>query len=240
MLNKKVGEVAVGIILLIAIVVGGFFWLQGKKIEAPVAETIITQQTMPAIVQGQAPIQQKTGADNIGVGMANPASVFCIKNGGKSEIRNNPDGSQDGYCAFDNGSECEEWAYFRGECSVKKTTDKGAVMCAQDAKLCSDGSYVSRTGLKCEFAKCPFDDNFKNNQTLADLCKKGGSIFKCGEYFKEDPPRDTFEMPWLIYDSNFKLVQVCGGGAPASPDLGVVPVPEICRVSCENADMCLR
>lgn len=29
------------------------------------------------------------------------------------------------------------------------------VFCTQDAKQCPDGSYVSRTGPKCEFSKCP-------------------------------------------------------------------------------------
>lgn len=29
------------------------------------------------------------------------------------------------------------------------------VACAQDAKLCPDGSYVSREGPNCEFAACP-------------------------------------------------------------------------------------
>jgi putative hemolysin len=47
----------------------------------------------------------------------NPASTFCVEDGGKSEIRTNSDGSQTGYCIFENGKECEEWQYFRGECS---------------------------------------------------------------------------------------------------------------------------
>ena len=29
------------------------------------------------------------------------------------------------------------------------------VACTQEAKQCPDGSYVSRTGPNCEFAKCP-------------------------------------------------------------------------------------
>ena len=29
------------------------------------------------------------------------------------------------------------------------------VFCTQEAKLCPDGSYVGRTGPKCEFAECP-------------------------------------------------------------------------------------
>ena len=48
--------------------------------------------------------------------IANPASVYCEKQGYELEIRTNPDGSQTGYCIFSDGSECEEWAYFRGEC----------------------------------------------------------------------------------------------------------------------------
>lgn len=29
------------------------------------------------------------------------------------------------------------------------------IMCTMEAKLCPDGSYVGRTGPKCEFAACP-------------------------------------------------------------------------------------
>ena len=31
----------------------------------------------------------------------------------------------------------------------------GQVACTEEAKLCPDGSYVGRTGPKCEFTKCP-------------------------------------------------------------------------------------
>ncbi len=51
-----------------------------------------------------------------GAGMANPASVFCEENDGKLEIRDEEAG-QVGYCVFADGSECEEWSYFRGECA---------------------------------------------------------------------------------------------------------------------------
>lgn len=48
--------------------------------------------------------------------LANPASVYCEENGGKVEIREDESGGQVGYCVFPDGSECEEWAYMRGEC----------------------------------------------------------------------------------------------------------------------------
>jgi putative hemolysin len=44
--------------------------------------------------------------------LANPATVFCIKNGGKSEIRKGPRGEY-GVCRLPNGRVVEEWTYFR-------------------------------------------------------------------------------------------------------------------------------
>jgi putative hemolysin len=49
--------------------------------------------------------------------MANPASEYCIEQGGKLDIREDDNGGEVGYCQFDDGSECEEWTYFRGDCS---------------------------------------------------------------------------------------------------------------------------
>jgi len=49
-------------------------------------------------------------------GMANPASVNCLKQGGRLDIRRDPGGGQVGVCVFEDGSECGEWALFRGEC----------------------------------------------------------------------------------------------------------------------------
>jgi putative hemolysin len=49
--------------------------------------------------------------------LANPASVYCEEQGNRLEIRTAPDGSQSGVCIFPDGSECDEWAYFRGECA---------------------------------------------------------------------------------------------------------------------------
>ena len=47
---------------------------------------------------------------------ANPASEHCIQHGGRLEIRTDSSGGQWGACVFPNGSECEEWAFYRQEC----------------------------------------------------------------------------------------------------------------------------
>jgi putative hemolysin len=54
--------------------------------------------------------------ENSGAGLANPAAVYCEEQGGKGEIRTDPAGNQYGVCIFDDGSECGQWAFFRGEC----------------------------------------------------------------------------------------------------------------------------
>lgn len=55
-------------------------------------------------------------------GMPNPASAFCVKQGGKLEFAKDKDGGEYDICVFDDGSRCEEWAYFRGECKPGQTT----------------------------------------------------------------------------------------------------------------------
>ena len=56
----------------------------------------------------------------------NPASVHCQEQGGKLEIRQDAAGGQHGVCVFADKSECDEWAYYRGDCkpgdSVQPTT----------------------------------------------------------------------------------------------------------------------
>ena len=46
------------------------------------------------------------------VGMANPASVHCVKAGGRVEIRKEA-GGEVGYCHLPDGRVVEEWKFFR-------------------------------------------------------------------------------------------------------------------------------
>lgn len=49
--------------------------------------------------------------------LPNPASVHCEENGGKLDLRQDASGGVAGVCIFPDGSECDEWAYFHGECA---------------------------------------------------------------------------------------------------------------------------
>jgi putative hemolysin len=67
-----------------------------------------------AVPQVQTP--KPAATDIPPVNMPNPASVYCVQHGYKLEIHIAADGSQSGVCVFPDGSACDEWAYFRGEC----------------------------------------------------------------------------------------------------------------------------
>lgn len=64
--------------------------------------------------------------NNGSIGIANPASVNCIDLGGKLKIETDSSGGQYGMCTLPNGTVCEEWALFRGECNSTAKNNSGA------------------------------------------------------------------------------------------------------------------
>ena len=73
--------------------------------------------TACTVTQTQA-ISDPAATDRPQMGIPNPASVYCKQEGNKLEIRTAADGSQNGICVFPDGSTCDEFAYYRGECGL--------------------------------------------------------------------------------------------------------------------------
>lgn len=71
----------------------------------------------PRVETGEPTLPANEGTTNLG----NPASIHCEEQGGTLEIRTKDNGDQDGVCHFDDGSACEEWTFFRGECAPGDT-----------------------------------------------------------------------------------------------------------------------
>jgi len=60
-----------------------------------------------------APQTADSGKTKAVPGMANPASVACLDQGGKLDLRRDAAGNVSGICVFADGRQCEEWALFR-------------------------------------------------------------------------------------------------------------------------------
>ena len=90
--------------------------------------------------------------------MANPASQHCVDEGYKWEIRTEA-GGEVGYCLFDDGSECEEWAFYRNECGPGGETE-GAGLPNPASAYCEEqgGKVEIRTEAGGEVGYCLFDD----------------------------------------------------------------------------------
>jgi len=73
--------------------------------------------------------------------MPNPASVYCEQQGNKLEIHTAEDGNQSGVCVFPDGSTCDEWAYFRGECGLAVKTTPEPIETV-DAIANASGGYM--------------------------------------------------------------------------------------------------
>ncbi|MEW5955139.1 MAG: DUF333 domain-containing protein [Candidatus Micrarchaeota archaeon] len=80
------------------------------------------QQATPSPSPTPLPTALQQASPSPSVQIANPASVHCVQFGGTVDIRTDATGGEYGVCVFANGSECEEWALFRGEACAPSPT----------------------------------------------------------------------------------------------------------------------
>ncbi len=85
---------------------------------------------------------------NASVGIANPASVKCKEDGGDLEIIKSATGEW-GLCTFNDGSICEEWDYFRGDCNPGECFKE-----CQAIDTSMEGWYNTCTRGLIELAEC--------------------------------------------------------------------------------------
>ena len=91
----------------------------------------------------------------------NPASKNCLDKGGKLEMREETAGTL-GICKFTDGTECEEWKFYRNECRKGQTT-KADTSHSYEGLISRKGNdYVFKTNSGIEYSlKLP--DNASQN-----------------------------------------------------------------------------
>jgi putative hemolysin len=72
-------------------------------------------------------------------GLPNPASVYCEEQGYTLEMRTDESGTT-GVCIFPDGNECEEWAFFRGECGPGSEEGGGEPVSVLDPAAARDAA----------------------------------------------------------------------------------------------------
>ncbi len=119
--------------------------------------------------------------------MPNPASVFCEEQGGQLEFRTE-NGGDVGYCLFLDGSECEEWNFFSGDCLPASASVCGFLAPLLEQKLgvgttitaqTSFEDYINgQTGTGCRITATGTGLDFENVSVLHDavngLFQEGG------------------------------------------------------------------
>lgn len=86
-------------------------------------------------------LEFESKAPSDGTGLANPAAVYCAEMGYEYRIETTKEG-QKGICVFPDKTECEEWAFFRGECGQRWAKVKFEVGNCSDLTRGYENYYV--------------------------------------------------------------------------------------------------
>ena len=81
-----------------------------RKVKKPVS---VKQSVSAGNVNQNSNYQNEEFPEQKMIGMANPASVYCVEQGGESITKQNKDGSEYGICKFKDGKEVDEWEFYR-------------------------------------------------------------------------------------------------------------------------------
>jgi len=89
-------------------------------------------------------LDNNSGEEDPFIGIPNPASFYCQEMGYELELRETDQGTE-GICVFPDSTECEEWDFLSGSCSVEWTFCQRQgynIQAGEDTGVCSfpDGS----------------------------------------------------------------------------------------------------
>ncbi len=147
--------------------------------------TPISSPTLEPLTSTGDPVMPNPTEPTSQAALPNPASEYCEQHEGQLEIRTAADGSQSANCIFQDGSQCEEWAFYRGECEPGQGKE-------DPAEIVQPG-YVNETyGFSID---PPADWKIEQHPDYLILNRPGYRIFIGYQWADEDPKPFRTGMP---------------------------------------------
>jgi putative hemolysin len=182
---------------------------------------LLTSCSVPPTPPAIAPVPTDTPQAN----MPNPSSAYCEQQGNRLQIRTAADGSQVGVCIFPDGSECDEWAYFRGECKPTPPVTGSVVVPTQTVPPMRSvipqsvpmpaGAIIDPRGDTAELTRSMIFYN-TDGLTLGELLTPlGGNVHAAGPY----QGSLAFPLVFQSYETGGQkqFIDLNSGSTPASP-----------------------
>ncbi len=129
----------------------------------------VTAACSPMVIRTAPPVSEVPDQDVPQI--ANPASEYCLHQGGEFTIEQRGDGGEFGVCIFEENRQCEEWALMRGDCPAGGIKVTGYLTLAGRFCAITGGEYAVTTdsGQEEEGGICTFQN---------------GEVCDVWEYFK--------------------------------------------------------
>jgi|GEM_PF-2681618 len=185
-----------------------------------------------ALYRGDCQLVPINATDNQSQGLANPASVNCIGKGYNLTIKTDSEGGQYGVCSKPGYTECEEWAFFRDNCSIVPLEANGsanatgrepraegqfcggiaAIPCQEGLHCRLNGTYPDAGGACIKDCGCTLMTNGTAMGCFGCAYVKGTGSFNCtsapeGWQTYEKKP-GAIGIPYACYCANIGTVNV--------------------------------
>ena len=157
-------------------------------------------------VKIETPAEESTGTV---IGMANPASVYCEEQGGTLTIVEDKEGNQSGMCKLADGTEVEEWEYYRANHKDETATtwdvatwDVAPLYTAEDLKAAEKTITEEGFGkmtVKVENVKLTYMGDEKATSELKYCQELDATVEECAVYESEFYiPQQDAQMAWAF------------------------------------------
>jgi len=105
------------------------------------------------------PQEEQTTANDVDYGdsqmaedtaLSNPATVYCLNRNGEFEMKKTLAGTTEGYCTLPDGTICEVWALYKGECGELKELEEEEISTSTDDIIEDETESATSTAMDNE------------------------------------------------------------------------------------------